>query len=56
MHTFFDALRARGVPGVHLAMNPANTGALAFYDRVGFTELRTPTAGDPNLVLGYELG
>jgi ribosomal protein S18 acetylase RimI-like enzyme len=55
MHAFFDALRARGVPGVHLTMNPANTGARAFYDRIGFTELRAATGDDANVVLGYKL-
>jgi ribosomal protein S18 acetylase RimI-like enzyme len=33
------ALAARGVPAVHLTMVVDNTGARAFYDRVGFTEL-----------------
>ena len=32
-------LAARGVPGVHLGVSPTNAGALAFYPRVGFTEL-----------------
>jgi ribosomal protein S18 acetylase RimI-like enzyme len=45
-----DALRAalaeRGVPGLHLSYDPANTSARAFYDRLGFRELpsSTPTA------------
>lgn len=40
------ALRGRGVPGVHLGFDPANTGARAFYERLGFVELpsSTPTA------------
>lgn len=42
--TLLTELRARGVPGVHLGADPANTGALAFYDRIGFT--RRDTAGD----------
>ncbi|MDT0269204.1 GNAT family N-acetyltransferase [Streptomyces sp. DSM 44915] len=42
MTAFTDALRARGVPGLHLSMNPANTNARAFYDRIGFTELPRP--------------
>lgn len=32
-------LRRRGVPGVHLGVDPANTGAVAFYGRLGFTPL-----------------
>ncbi len=37
-------LTAAGIPGVHLVVDPRNTGALAFYPRLGFTELaRTPT-------------
>lgn len=31
-----DLLAARGVPGVHLVAERANTGAQAFYPRVGF--------------------
>ncbi|GHS89166.1 hypothetical protein AGMMS50218_14780 [Actinomycetota bacterium] len=32
-----DALRERGVPGVHLGVEARNTGARAFYARIGFT-------------------
>ncbi|MET9551758.1 GNAT family N-acetyltransferase [Streptomyces sp. NPDC006645] len=38
------ALRERGVDGVHLSMLSANTGARAFYDRVGFHEIAVPGA------------
>lgn len=44
VHSFWDALRARGVPGVHLSMSPENTAARAFYDRLGFREVRVPDA------------
>jgi ribosomal protein S18 acetylase RimI-like enzyme len=37
--TLRSALAERGVSGVHLTMDPANTGARAFYDRLGFAEL-----------------
>ena len=37
---FLDALRERGVPGVHLAMGRANANADAFYRRLGFQEMR----------------
>jgi ribosomal protein S18 acetylase RimI-like enzyme len=44
-----DALRAaladRGVPGLHLSYDPANTSARAFYDRLGFRELPSSTPG-----------
>lgn len=44
MRTYLGALHDRGVPAVHLGMDPANTGARAFYDRLGFREvLRLPT-------------
>jgi len=33
----FGALRDRGVPGIHLGVSPANTRALGFYRRMGFT-------------------
>ncbi|GAA4823687.1 GNAT family N-acetyltransferase [Streptomyces ziwulingensis] len=45
MHTFLRALRERGVPAVHLVMSTANTGARAFYDRLGFHEIEVPEAG-----------
>jgi len=48
-----DALRAalaeRGVPAVHLGMDAANTGARAFYDRLGFHELPSSRPGSPLL-------
>ncbi|MFS0704311.1 GNAT family N-acetyltransferase [Cellulomonas sp. 179-A 9B4 NHS] len=33
--TLADALRARGVPGLHLGVSAQNTGAIAFYERIG---------------------
>lgn len=43
-----DALAAAGSTGVHLGVSPVNTGALAFYARVGFTP--TLLAPDPGVV------
>ncbi|KIC59918.1 GNAT family N-acetyltransferase [Microbacterium hominis] len=37
-----DRLRAAGVPGVHLVAAGANAGAIAFYERLGFTRLDAP--------------
>lgn len=37
--TFLDALRERGVRGVHLVAAASNTNAVGFYDRLGFTRL-----------------
>ncbi|WES64500.1 GNAT family N-acetyltransferase [Microbacter sp. GSS18] len=37
--TLADALRAAGVTGLHLVADAGNTGALAFYERIGFTPL-----------------
>jgi ribosomal protein S18 acetylase RimI-like enzyme len=37
------ALAARGVPGVHLGFDPANTNAAGFYQHLGFV----PPPGDP---------
>lgn len=45
MRTFLAALRAGGVPAVHLSMLTANTPARAFYDRLGFTEIAVPDPG-----------
>lgn len=42
MRTLLDALHAAGVPAVHLSMVQANTGARAFYDRLGFRPLAVP--------------
>jgi ribosomal protein S18 acetylase RimI-like enzyme len=47
--TLLGALRARGVQRVHLAMDPANHGARAFYDRLGFHELPSSTPTEPVL-------
>ncbi|MDB1086741.1 GNAT family N-acetyltransferase [Streptomyces sp. ACA25] len=55
METYLAALRNRGVPGVHLGMNPENTGARAFYDRLGFHELAPPDPGHPTLYLARRL-
>lgn len=43
MDTYLKALRAEGVPGVHLSMSAANTSARAFYDRMGFHQIARPT-------------
>jgi ribosomal protein S18 acetylase RimI-like enzyme len=48
--TLRAALAARGVPAVHLGMDAANTGARAFYDRMGFHEL--PSSRPEAPVLG----
>jgi ribosomal protein S18 acetylase RimI-like enzyme len=37
---FLQSLSEAGVPAVHLGMLTANTSARAFYDRLGFLELR----------------
>ncbi len=42
MTAFLQGLRAAGVARVHLGMVPTNTGARAFYDRLGFTEIPVP--------------
>ena len=45
--TLETALAAAQVPGVHLGVDPANTGALAFYRRLGFTELPSSSPDEP---------
>jgi len=47
--TLIAALRERDVAGLHLTMDAANTGARAFYDRLGFTELPSSTPESPTL-------
>lgn len=42
IETLIAALRADGVSGVHLVASRESTGALAFYERLGFTPLVSP--------------
>jgi ribosomal protein S18 acetylase RimI-like enzyme len=49
METLRAALATRDVPGLHLGYDPANSGARAFYDRLGFEELSSHTAARPLL-------
>ncbi|GAB3601447.1 GNAT family N-acetyltransferase [Microbacterium tumbae] len=42
IETLFAELTRRGAPGLHLGMSPDNTGAGAFYDRVGMHRLPSP--------------
>jgi ribosomal protein S18 acetylase RimI-like enzyme len=42
IETLEDALRAAGVPGLHLVASAENTGAIAFYPRVGFEPIPSP--------------
>lgn len=55
MDTYLAALRDRGVPGVHLGVSTRNTGARAFYARLGFRELRPPEPGALSVYLGREV-
>ena len=41
IETLFAELRRRGVAGLHLGMNPSNTAAGAFYERVGMHRLES---------------
>ncbi|WP_395243894.1 GNAT family N-acetyltransferase [Agromyces sp. MMS24-K17] len=47
--TLRAALAERGVPAVHLGMDPANVSARAFYDRLGFHELPSSRPDAPLL-------
>ena len=38
IETLFDALSAKGSPGVHLFVGARNPSAIAFYQRIGMTE------------------
>lgn len=42
IETLENALRDAGVPGLHLVASAENTGAIAFYPRVGFEPLPSP--------------
>jgi ribosomal protein S18 acetylase RimI-like enzyme len=52
IETLLAALAGRGVERVHLGMDPANTAARAFYDRLGFHELPSSRADAPLLGIG----
>lgn len=41
----FAELERRGVPGLHLGMDPDNTGAAAFYERLGMARLPAAPGG-----------
>jgi ribosomal protein S18 acetylase RimI-like enzyme len=43
MEAFLAGLRDRGVERVHLGMDPANSRARAFYDRLGFAPIEIPS-------------
>nr|WP_314845976.1 GNAT family N-acetyltransferase [uncultured Microbacterium sp.] len=45
IETLFDELRRRGVPGLHLGLDPKNTGAAAFYERLGMIPLVEENGG-----------
>jgi len=49
--TLIEALQERGVHGLHLTMDAANTGAAAFYQRLDFTPLGSSTPDAPALGL-----
>ncbi len=50
--TLVAALRARGVPGLHLGVGAANVNAIAFYRKLGFAVLKEEGWG---LVMGMRL-
>lgn len=54
METFFEAAASAGAARVHLVVVAANTGALAFYDRLGFTQVPADDPG-PVVYLGRPL-
>ncbi|PZF81817.1 GNAT family N-acetyltransferase [Jiangella anatolica] len=45
MQTLLAALHDAGAPAVHLGVGAANTRAIAFYERMGFTTLRESANG-----------
>jgi ribosomal protein S18 acetylase RimI-like enzyme len=52
MNTFLERLRALEVPGVHLGVGKSNSGAIQFYERLGFERLEE---NEYALVMGMKL-
>jgi GNAT superfamily N-acetyltransferase len=52
IHTLLEKLRTFNAPGVHLGVGKRNTGAVAFYRRVGLTMLQESDGG---IVFGQRL-
>lgn len=48
-----DDLRARGIPGVHLGVDAANTNGIGFYEHLGFREVAREPGG---LIMGLRFG
>lgn len=51
LETLFDALRARGVSGLHLGVDTTNTRAVGFYEHLGFR----PALPDSDWLYGIDL-
>ena len=47
IETLVSSLRERGIRGLHLGLDPANTSAAAFYDHLGFQRLASGTPDEP---------
>lgn len=45
LERLFEALRAQGVPGLHLGIDPANVRARGFYEHLGFREVAAGLLG-----------
>jgi len=56
LRTLLAALHERGIRNVHLAIDPANRAARAFYDRLGFRELPSSTPTEPVLGISTDAG
>ena len=54
MQTLLTALRAQGSPGVHLFVSRGNGRGIAFYQRLGMTELPAP-ADSPGRIFALDL-
>jgi len=47
IETLVSSLRERGIRGLHLGLDPANTSAAAFYDHLRFQRLASGTPDEP---------
>ena len=55
MATLFEALKARGVSGVHLGVGRRNERAIGFYEHLGFRPIADAIDASDAVVMGMRV-